>query len=495
MRLGTMITRLRKPVLGLCAALIAALVLPGCYTDPNEDRWGDGFIAPQEMMRLQHQPLMKEILSSLSSGYDEPNEEFPDARDVIAADLDVNAADYVIGRNDLLQITLTDVTPGVETAKTSRVSESGNVSLPLIGQLQASGLTEAQLERAIQQKYQDQGIVKNATVSVTVLEARQRTFQIRGAVMRPGQYAIVQADFRMIDALVLAGDVTVPSIEFAYVIRPPANKAATSQPTTQPTTAEPATPPTGGGNLLEPKPPMEKAPPPAEHTETAPTSGPKPTGTTTLEDATKTSADTDKSPPVYVNGNQPVDATQPTSAPTTAATMPTTAPGNFTFNAPLPVDMSTIIKIPLRQLLNGDLKYNVVIRPQDTVVVPIPEAGEFYMGGHVQRVGVYSLTGRQITLKQAIISAGMLDELAVPERTEIVRRLGRDKEIYVRVNLAKVFRGQQPDVFLKPYDQVMVGTDFVAPFWAALRNSFRITYGFGFLYDRNFYNAPNNSSS
>jgi polysaccharide export outer membrane protein len=467
------------------------LVLPGCYTDPNQDRWGDGFIAPQEMMRLQHQPLMKEILSSLSSGYDEPNEEFPDARDVIASDLDVNAADYVIGRNDLLQITLTDVTPGVETAKTSRVSESGNVSLPLIGQIQASGLTEAQLERAIQQKYQDQGIVKNATVSVTVLEARQRTFQIRGAVQRPGQYAIVQADFRMIDALVLAGDVTVPSIEFAYIIRPPVNKAATSQPVTQPSTPEPVTP-GNGGNLLEPKPALDKTPPPAEHTETAPAiSGPRPTGTATLEDTTKPTADADKSAPVYVNGNQPIDATQPTSAPTTAGTMPTTAPGSFTFNAPLPADMSTIIKIPLRQLLNGDLKYNVVIRPQDTIVVPIPEAGEFYMGGHVQRVGVYSLTGRQITLKQAIISAGMLDELAVPERTEIVRRLGRDKEIYVRVNLAKVFRGQQPDVFLKPYDQVMVGTDFIAPFWAAIRNGFRITYGFGFLYDRNFYNAPN----
>jgi polysaccharide export outer membrane protein len=136
----------------------------------------------------------------------------------------------------------------------------------------------------------------------------------------------------------------------------------------------------------------------------------------------------------------------------------------------------------------------VVIRPQDTVVIPVPEAGEFYMGGHVQRVGVYSLTGRQITLKQAIISAGMLDELAVPERTEIIRRLGRDKEIYVRVNLAKVFRGQQPDIFLKPYDQVMVGTDFLAPFWAAVRNGFRITYGFGFLYDRNFYIQPNNNN-
>jgi polysaccharide biosynthesis/export protein len=294
----------------------------------------------------------------------------------------------------------------------------------------------------------------------------------------------------MIDALVLAGDVTVPSIEFAYIIRPPVNKAATSQPVTQPATPEPVTP-GNGSNLLEPKPTLDKTPPPAEHSETAPaTNGPKPTGTATLEDTTKPTADADKSAPVYVNGNQPIDATQPTAA----ATMPATAPGSFTFNAPLPADQSTIIRIPLRQLLNGDLKYNVVIRPQDTVVIPVPEAGEFYMGGHVQRVGVYSLTGRQITLKQAIISAGMLDELAVPERTEIIRRLGRDKEIYVRVNLAKVFRGQQPDVFLKPYDQIMVGTDFLAPFWAALRNGFRITYGFGFLYDRNFYNAPNTGS-
>jgi hypothetical protein len=58
------------------------------------------------------------------------------------------------------------------------------------------------------------------------------------------------------------------------------------------------------------------------------------------------------------------------------------------------------------------------------------------------------------------------------------------------VNLAKVFRGQQPDVFLKPYDIVQVGTNLPAPFLAAVRNAFRITYGFGFLYDRNYYNAP-----
>ena len=120
-------------------------------------------------------------------------------------------------------------------------------------------------------------------------------------------------------------------------------------------------------------------------------------------------------------------------------------------------------------------------------MLPQPEAGEFYMGGHVARVGVYSLTGRQITLKQAIISAGMLDEVAIPERTEIIRRIGRDREVFVRVNLVKVFEGKQPDIFLKPYDIIQVGTNAGAPFLAAIRNAFRITYGFGFLYDRNFY--------
>ena len=35
-----------------------------------------------------------------------------------------------------------------------------------------------------------------------------------------------------------------------------------------------------------------------------------------------------------------------------------------------------------------------------------------------------------------------------------------------------------------------VGTNALAPFLAAIRNGFRVTYGFGFLYDKNF--ADNN---
>ena len=65
----------------------------------------------------------------------------------------------------------------------------------------------------------------------------------------------------------------------------------------------------------------------------------------------------------------------------------------------------------------------------------------------------------------------------------------------MRVNLVKVFEGKQPDIFLKPYDIVQVGTNALAPFFAALRNGFRITYGFGFLYDRNFYLDPSQQNA
>ena len=56
----------------------------------------------------------------------------------------------------------------------------------------------------------------------------------------------------------------------------------------------------------------------------------------------------------------------------------------------------------------------------------------------------------------------------------------------IPINLEDIFRGEEPDTFLKPNDIISVGTDVRAPFYAVMRNAFRMTYGFGFIYDRNF---------
>jgi len=62
----------------------------------------------------------------------------------------------------------------------------------------------------------------------------------------------------------------------------------------------------------------------------------------------------------------------------------------------------------------------------------------------------------------------------------------RTREVFARVDIEKIFSGLEPDIYLKPDDQILVGTNAVAPFLAAARGAFRITYGFGFLYDRNY---------
>ena len=91
------------------------------------------------------------------------------------------------------------------------------------------------------------------------------------------------------------------------------------------------------------------------------------------------------------------------------------------------------------------------------------------------------------------MAAGMLDGLAIPQRTELIRRIGPAREAFVLVDTNAIFAGTQPDIFLKPNDIVHVGTNLLAPFIAAVRGGFRITYGFGFLYDRNFSPAQANS--
>jgi hypothetical protein len=162
------------------------------------------------------------------------------------------------------------------------------------------------------------------------------------------------------------------------------------------------------------------------------------------------------------------------------------AAGGFEFNDLAPPPQVRVIRVSLEELRKGNLDQNVVIRARDTLYVPPAEFGTYYMGGHVGRPGAYTLSGQRVTLKQAIIAASMLDPLAIPQRTDVIRRLGPDREVWVRMDLAKLFAGRQPDVFIKPDDQVLVGTNAIAPYLAALRNAFRFTYGAGFIYDRNF---------
>ena len=541
MRLGEFLTKFRKAGVWVPGALLGGmLVLGGCGS--SENPLEKGLLDPTEMMRVNKERLLVPVLPSLAGALDEADAEFVNADNVKQADLIPSKTDYVIGANDLLSISITEVAgPGVESVKTTRVSESGRVSLPLVGSTQASGMTEAELEKAIAQKYRDANIIQNASVSVTVIEARQRTFSILGAVGRPGQYQIVQSDFRLLDAITLAGDIPVQGIENLYIIRKSSKAGeSTTKPTdtgTTPTdTTKPNKPvdpleqrkqgrgvstdktavaqavlvnrpmhlmlldapadagvdPSEGGRKImvdgkwvpvkgatAPATPAPSTPAPATPGATTPAPV-TPAPSTPAPSTPAVAPETTTTPAPKVEPLTPVTPHDTTTA------APATGPSSFEFDEPKRDPDIRVIRVPLDRLQRGELEYNVVVRPNDTIIVPSPKVGEYYMGGHVGRPGVYSLTGRNITLKQAIISAGMIDPLGWPERTEVIRRVGKDREMFVRVNLPKIFAGEQSDFYLRPYDTVNVGTNALAPFLAAIRNAFRFTYGFGFIYDQNF---------
>jgi protein involved in polysaccharide export with SLBB domain len=415
-----------------------AVMVGGCETnsllDPTEP----------EILHADRQPLLVPILRNLDAS--EPNLEFANAGEVSPDDLKVEPGDYHIGKDDLLSVTITNLNgEGQETLKTVRLTDTGMINLPFIDPFKAEGLTEHQLEDVIADRYKSALLVKDTQVSVTVAEARARTFSIMGNVSGSGQYQILQSDFRILDAMVLAhATPEIQGVDYIYVIR---KRSSDLNSTTQPSTPANSTTPPSNTEPAIPSPTPELLQP---HTEASVVH------------------------PVYADAT-----TQPTDS------------GAFAFNAPNGAQDTRVIRIPLNELRYGALKYNIVVRPGDLIFVPQPISGVYYIGGHVQRGGAFGLSGADITLKQAVVSAGMFDQNAVPWRTEVIRRIGEDQEVFVRVDMSKVWSGDLPDVFIKPNDTIVVGTDWWAAFLGAVRSSFRLTYGAGFLYDRDYYNATN----
>jgi hypothetical protein len=71
---------------------------------------------------------------------------------------------------------------------------------------------------------------------------------------------------------------------------------------------------------------------------------------------------------------------------------------------------------------------------------------------------------------------------------DLIRKIAPDREAAIRVNLAAIRNKAEPDIVMRADDHIIIGTNFFATPLAVIRNGFRMTYGFGFLLDRNFGN-------
>jgi len=122
---------------------------------------------------------------------------------VRVADSAADTGDYRIGEEDLIKINVFD---HPELSADARVSKSGNITFPLLGQLKVAGLTTRDMEQLLVSRLEAGAYVRNPQVSVLITEYQSQKISVMGQVARPGQYALAKEN-RVLDMLAQAGGV------------------------------------------------------------------------------------------------------------------------------------------------------------------------------------------------------------------------------------------------------------------------------------------------
>ncbi len=457
---------------------------------------------PQTIGRFQATPVTNIILNNLGVVDEEP-EPFANARSPRQEDLLVSESEYVIRSGDILNVSILDLfQTNAEWATQKQVSESGRITIPEIGSVMAAGYTERELQKSIESALSPE-YIKDPKVSVVVAASTGKVYTVTGAVPAPAPYQLTEPDLRVLKALAHAGDVPPRGVDFVYVIR----KVPTSDLITEPgddvntgfemptdsfspvevpvddspdissdfdvvdepaleVESEAVEDKTVEKELMESISPMSVVSAPAW-----------------TEDQVVMASDSNEDGFEIVMGEDGFEVEGDGNSGSAVETAEPVQGGMIGYK-PLQY-RHEVIKINLKELKNGDLSQNIVIQPGDYISVPYNSTGVYYVMGQASRPGPYQMTGERMTLKQAIASVGGLSPLASPERCDITRITGNNTEVTYRVNLKKLFEGVQPDIYIKANDMINIGSHPTARWMAVIRQSFRTTYGFGFVYDRN----------
>jgi polysaccharide export outer membrane protein len=116
----------------------------------------------------------------------------------VAADSDR----YIIGAEDVLYI---HVWREETVTKTVSVRMDGMISIPLVDEIQAAGLTPLQLKEKLNERLKQ--FIENPNVTVVVMEANSFKVYISGQISKPGIYRL-RSDTTLAQIISMAGGLT-----------------------------------------------------------------------------------------------------------------------------------------------------------------------------------------------------------------------------------------------------------------------------------------------
>ena len=154
------------------------------------------------------------LLLSLGVARDARGQSAPDKAKQTVPAAAPSAAEYKIGPQDVLRI---DVWKEPEISRTTPVRPDGRISLPLINDVQAAGLSSTELAGVIAEglrKY-----ITNPQVTVGVTEINSRRVYVTGEVTKPGAFALLP-NMTVLQALSSSGGFTqFAKLKGIYVLR------------------------------------------------------------------------------------------------------------------------------------------------------------------------------------------------------------------------------------------------------------------------------------
>src|ERR1700722_2399861 len=120
-----------------------------------------------------------------------------------------------LGAGDLIEVNVYNVP---ELATKARVSNSGDVYLPLIDYIHVQGLTQEEAQTVIEKRLEDGGFVRSPHVTIFVDDAQSQGVTVLGEVSKPGIYPDV-ASHKLYEVISEAGGFTPNASRKIGVIR------------------------------------------------------------------------------------------------------------------------------------------------------------------------------------------------------------------------------------------------------------------------------------
>ncbi|TFW35995.1 polysaccharide export protein EpsE [Massilia horti] len=125
------------------------------------------------------------------------------------------AAEILLGPGDVVKLS---VYGSPDLSIETRVSEGGQITVPLLGQVAVSGLSVAAAEKKVGDLLEKGGYLKKAQVNMLITTLNSQQVSVLGQVNRPGRYP-VDGKRKVLDLLAMAGGISSEGGDMVSLVR------------------------------------------------------------------------------------------------------------------------------------------------------------------------------------------------------------------------------------------------------------------------------------